>query len=175
MEKSLLLLGLLRGQDMHGYQLNEMLAHGAGGAITLSKANAYRLLKKMEEDGWVTYHEEQEGNRPPRRVYSITAEGEAAFGRLLRESLARYTPAEFPAAVAFDFLSETPAEEAAALLQQRRAEIEALYAELDAYPEDIKNHHLTLTYLLRHYAFELEWLDEVARRLRAQAANRTTK
>ena len=33
----------------------------------------------MEQDGWVTFREEQEGNRPPRRVYKITPEGATAF------------------------------------------------------------------------------------------------
>ena len=43
MEKKLLLLGLLRSQEMHGYQINDVLAQGAGMSIVLSKANAYKL------------------------------------------------------------------------------------------------------------------------------------
>ena len=62
MEKKLLLLGVLRGQDMHGYQLSHHLGHGGGMAVTLTKSNAYKLLGKMEEDGWVTHHEEREAS-----------------------------------------------------------------------------------------------------------------
>ena len=47
--------------------------------IALKKSNAYKLPGKMEEEGWVTHHQEREGNHLPRRVYAITPEGEAAF------------------------------------------------------------------------------------------------
>ena len=92
MERELLLLGLLRSQEMHGYQLHEAIDSHLGMGVQLTKPTAYRLLSNMAEDGWVTYREEQEGNRPPRRVYAITAQGEVAFQRLLRENLANYQP-----------------------------------------------------------------------------------
>ena len=38
MEKKLLLLGMLRNQEMHGYQLNEMLGHNLGSAVALKKS-----------------------------------------------------------------------------------------------------------------------------------------
>lgn len=56
----------------------------------------------MEQDGWVTFREEQEGKRPPRRVYRITPEGVRAFQQMLRDSIAGYTDPEFPGAVAFN-------------------------------------------------------------------------
>ena len=56
---------------------------------------AYRLLNEMAKEGWVTFDEERAGGRPTRRVYAVTAEGEAAFQRLLRESLSSYQPAAF--------------------------------------------------------------------------------
>ena len=165
MEKKLLLLGVLRGQEMHGYQLSEHLAHGRGVAVNLTKSNAYKLLGKMEEEGWVIHHEEREGNRPPRRVYAITPEGEAAFQRMVRESLAAYPDPEFPSAVALNYLDALPAEEAISLLDQRREKIEAQLGELDAVPADVRGMHLGIEYLHRFYSGELEWLDEVIGRL----------
>ncbi|MGD8597706.1 MAG: helix-turn-helix transcriptional regulator, partial [Anaerolineae bacterium] len=76
MERELLLLGLLRSQDMHGYQLHEAIDSHLGMGVQLTKPTAYRLLSNMADDGWVTFREEQEGNRPPRRVYAITPKGE---------------------------------------------------------------------------------------------------
>jgi DNA-binding PadR family transcriptional regulator len=165
MEKKLLLLGLLRSQEMHGYQLNDHLAQGPGMAITLSKPNAYKLLKTMEADDWVTSHEEREGNRPIRRVYSVTPDGEAAFQQLLRESLVAYPISEFPSVVALNFLHELSPQEAVALLQQRRQKVEDHFHELDAVPEEIREHHLSHEYLYRHYTTELEWLAEIIERL----------
>jgi DNA-binding PadR family transcriptional regulator len=166
MEKKLLLLGMLRNQHMHGYQLNEMLAKNVGPSITLKRSNAYKLLNVMEAEGWITYHEEREGGRPPRRVYAVTPGGEAAFQRMLRESLAAYPLSEFASIVPFDFLYELPPQEATALLEERRAKVAGHFDEVDAVPEEVLKSHLSLEYLHRHYAAELEWLDEISGRLR---------
>jgi DNA-binding PadR family transcriptional regulator len=165
MEKRLILLGGLRSQAMHGYQLNEMLSHNAGLAITLTKANAYKLLKKMEQEGLVHASQEQEGNRPPRRVYTVTAQGEAAFQRQLRESLATYPIPELPAAVPLDFLDELPSEEAAALLRQRREIVRARFEHMDAFSDEIRDSHLGVAYMHRYYENELSWLDDLINEL----------
>ena len=167
MEKKLLILGVLRSQHMHGYQLNEHLEHNLGMAITLKKSNAYKLLSKMEQEGWVTAHEEREGNRPPRRVYAITPEGEAAFNRMLRKSLAAYPPPEFPGAVALDFLDQLPPDEAVSLLEQRRGIVEQRSHELEAVPDSVRQMHLGMEYLHRYYSAELEWIDEILGSLEA--------
>lgn len=165
MEKRLLLLGLLRSHEMHGYQLNEMLAERAVTAVPLSKANAYKLLKKLEADGFVRSYEEQAGNRPPRRVYGITPAGEAAFQELLRESVAGYERPEFPSMVAFNFLYELPAAEALALLAQRRLHIAAQIAELETVPAETRHIHLSLDYFYNFYQTELDWIDGLMARL----------
>ena len=161
MEKKLLLLGVLRGHAMHGYQMNEMLAQDAGIGMTLKKANAYQLLNKMAADGWVTHHEEQEGNRPPRRVYAIAPAGEAAFQRLLRESLATYAAPQMPSVIAYNYLDELPADEAATLLRKRRQLIDERFQQLDTIPPEMLQAHLGIVYLHRFYTAELEWLDEI--------------
>ena len=161
MEKKLLLLGILRDHEMHGYQLNEMLSQTAGIPVKITRPNAYKLLNKMEQDGWVTYREEQEGNRPPRRVYQITDKGENAFQQMLRDSLATYTPPEFPGAVGFNFLQLLPAAEAVVLLQQRREKVAAHFTDLQQIPVELREMHPGIEYLIRFYQREIEWLDEI--------------
>jgi DNA-binding PadR family transcriptional regulator len=165
MEKKLLLLGTLRSHEMHGYQLNEMLAQSVGLPIRLTKPNAYKLLNKMEQDGWVTYRKEQEGNRPPRRVYMITEEGEIAFQQMLRDNLAAYAIPEFPGAVGFNFLELLPAGEAAALLKQRREIVAAHFEEMNVVPVEMREKHPGIEYLFRFYQSEIEWLDETIAQL----------
>jgi DNA-binding PadR family transcriptional regulator len=170
MERKLLLLGLLRGQDMHGYQLNEFIDSHLGSTVHLTKPTAYRLLNHMAGEGWVTCSEEREGSRPPRRVFAITPEGEAAFQQLLRESLADYQPVVFPGLVALLFLDEIPPQEAAELLQKRRASVESVLRTAHAH----EVHHgegaaLMLSHQVRHLETELLWLDQVI----AQLSNRT--
>ena len=171
MEKKLLLLGYLLSHSMHGYQLGQILQHSPGLPITLTKSNAYRLLGSMESDGWVTYREEQEGNRPSRRVYTVTDEGRAAFYRLLRENLSACPTPEFPAAVGFDFVHTLPPEEAAALLEQRYQAVQVRFQQLDAVSDEILQSHLTLEYLHHYYGAELEWLAGIIERLRASGGS----
>ena len=167
MEKKLLLLGYLLSHSMHGYQLSQMLQHSPGLPVTLTKSNAYRLLGSMESDGWVTHQEEQEGNRPSRRVYTVTDEGRAAFYCLLRENLSACPTPEFPAAVGFDFVHTLPPEQAVALLKERYQAVKDRFEQLDAVSEEILKSHLTIEYLRRYYGSELEWLTEIMDRLRA--------
>ena len=86
-ERKLLLLGLLRQTDMHGYMLNAHL--DAAVPVTLKKPTAYHLLEIMEKDGWVIHREESTGKRV-RKVYAMTRKGEAAFLDLLKRQLAAF-------------------------------------------------------------------------------------
>lgn len=53
MERKLLLLGILRQQEMHGYQLYEFIERDLAACTNLTKPTAYYLLNKMAEDNWI--------------------------------------------------------------------------------------------------------------------------
>mgnify|MGYP005818057165 CR=1 FL=1 len=165
MEYKLLLLGLLRHQEMYGYQLYEFLDNNLGLCIQLKKPTAYKLLNQMAEDGWVTFREEQEGNRPTRRVYVITPEGEKAFQQLLRQSLPTYQATEFLSDISLIFLDALSGAEAIPLLEQRRADVYALLQEVESYPP----HHGSVQFMIehqrRHYAAEVAWIDDVIQQI----------
>ena len=164
MERELLLLGLLRSQDMHGYQLHEAIDSHLGMGVQLTKPTAYRLLSNMAEDGWVTFREEQEGNRPPRRVYAITPKGEVAFQRLLRENLVNYEPSDFTCHIGLAFLDELAPEEALPLLHSRRAGMEELLESTRAHGEHPGSLQLMLERQVHLLTAELDWLDTVIAR-----------
>jgi DNA-binding PadR family transcriptional regulator len=152
-------------QEMHGYQLNELIDSHLGTSIHLKKPTAYRLLNQMTDDGWITFREEREGNRPPRRVYAITPNGEAAFQRLLRKSLADYKAVDFVGNIGLLFLDVLPAEETASLLQDRRTIVADLLQETQTHAGHHGGFQLVLEHQTRHLATELEWLDEVITRI----------
>lgn len=124
MDRELLLLGLLRREKMHGYQLQEFINRDLEYCTDLKQATAYNLLKRMAGKGWVTTTEEQEGNRPPRTVYQITGQGEEIFQQLLRENLARHTTMRLPDGIGLAFIEAIPPAEAAELLSQRQKAIQ---------------------------------------------------
>jgi DNA-binding PadR family transcriptional regulator len=158
-ERELLLLGLLRKRDMHGYQLSEFMETHVGVFFDLKKATAYNLLGKMEGRGWVRSREEQEGKRPPRRVFAITPNGEEVFQQLLREVLAEYRPAVFPGNVPFLFMDALPPQEREDLLADRRDAIRdhmvALETHLDHFEHPLLDHKL---HILKA---ELGWMERL--------------
>jgi len=169
MDRELLLLGLLRQMDMHGYRLAEFIERDLTICTDLKKPTAYFLLDKMVKQGWITQHQEQEGNRPPRRVYRITAEGETQFQRLLRENLATYTSATFVGDVGLAFVEALDQTEAQTLLTQRRTALAADLEAARAVPKHAGSWQLLIEHRILHLESELRWLDEVLNRLAVES------
>jgi DNA-binding PadR family transcriptional regulator len=169
-EYRLLVLGLLRMQEMHGYQLAEVIdSHFSDGDV-IKKPTLYDTLKKLQAAGSVTSREDREGNRPPRTVYSLTAQGQQEFVDLLRKHVSAYRGPDPRDEVALMFLGVLPAEETRRLLEMRKASLaDALARE----PEEDPHHHGALdpvvTRRIRHLRAEAEWLDEVLAGMTAEA------
>jgi DNA-binding PadR family transcriptional regulator len=165
MDDKLLLLGLLRNQQMHGYQLYEFIGGGMSVCTDLKKPTAYYLLNKMAQDGWVEERAEQEGNRPPRKVYRLTADGEEAFQSLLRQNLADYQAPHFPGDIGLAFLEALSPQEARSLLEQRRAALAGQLAQVQAAPRHSGALQLLLDHQHRFLKGELSWIDRVIEKL----------
>ena len=158
---TLLLLGLLRRARMHGYQIMEFIERNLSTCTDLKKPTAYLGLERLAKNGWVVEQEEREGKRPPRKVYTITPEGEAEFQRLLVINLGSYTTSKFPQDMGLAFADAIPPAEVVRLLEQRRV---ALKAELEAArkaPVHTGTLQLLVEHSVVHLASELEWLDKV--------------
>jgi DNA-binding PadR family transcriptional regulator len=167
MERELLLLGVLRRQGMHGYQVHEFIDRYLASCTDLKKPTAYFLLDKLAKAGWITAEQVREGHRPPRRIYRLTTQGEAEFQRLLRENLAAYEPAYFVSDIGVAFLDDVPAGEAQERLHQRRAILAAELAAARAAPQHPGSLQWLVEHRTRHLQAELDWLDEVLGRLRS--------
>ncbi len=169
MERLLLLLGLLRKNEMHGYQLYEFIERDLSVCTDLKKPTAYYLLNKMSEDGWIIEEQSQEGNRPPRKVFRLTAEGENAYQRLLRENLATYASTTFAGDISLAFLDDLPIEESLRLLAQRRSALASALQTTQAAPQHHGSLQLVIEHQIRHLSSELNWLEEIITRLTAQS------
>jgi DNA-binding PadR family transcriptional regulator len=166
MERQLLLLGLLRKQDMHGYQLNEFIEEQMHFCTDLKKSTAYYLLDKLAQQGYVAMEEEQEGNRPPRRVYHITKTGEEYFFQLLRENLAGFSRLYYPTDSGIAFMDQLPTPEVIDALKEKRTKVQA---ELEALRQT-GGHSGPLQYVLGHnrklLETEIDWLDSLIQDLK---------
>ncbi len=74
------LLGFLRQQPMHGYEIARRLSNpeGIGLVWRLKQSHVYALLAKMEARQYVAHTVQEEGARP-RKVYYVTERGTKAF------------------------------------------------------------------------------------------------
>jgi DNA-binding PadR family transcriptional regulator len=161
MERKLLLLGILRQQEMHGYQLYEFIERDLAACTDLTKPTAYYLLNKMAEDGWIVEVPTQEGNRPPRKVYHLTETGEAAYQRLLRANLGDYQLASFSGDMGIAFLQDLDTHEAIELLQHRRSGMLSALRAFQAVPTHPGSFQWVILHQRHHLASELDWLDGI--------------
>jgi DNA-binding PadR family transcriptional regulator len=79
------LLGLLMSGPKHGYELYQELEHDLAGVWRIGLSHLYAQLKQLEEAGLVAAQTEPQPNRPPRRVYHMTDEGQEVFLHWLRQ------------------------------------------------------------------------------------------
>ena len=170
MIKKLLLLGLLRGQKLHGYGLMEYLNSHESGGSAIGKSNAYRLLRVLEAHGLIRSWTERDGNRPERHVYEVTDAGEALFQQLLLESLAEDATADQPGIAVLNYLDTLEPAAAAEQLQKRRDCVAERHDGLANLPDDVLHLHPALDLNLRQAEVEIKWLDAKLAELREQAA-----
>jgi DNA-binding PadR family transcriptional regulator len=115
----------------------------------------------MAKQGWITMRETREGNRPPRRVYRLTAKGEALYQKLLRENLGSFIPAKFPGDVGLAYADDLDPQEVLPLLAERRIALVAQLEETRQVPQHAGSLQLLVDHQILHLEAELNWLDEV--------------
>ena len=82
---SLVILGLLKQEDMYGYQLVHETEKQSGGRIVTQEGSLYPVLYKLLEQGLITDRKVQVGKRMTRIYYHLEPAGEARLIELLRE------------------------------------------------------------------------------------------
>jgi len=68
-------LAALVGKAGHGYDLRREISDITNGEIEVDAGGLYRVLRRLEEEGFVTSEWHESGPGPQRREYRLTAEG----------------------------------------------------------------------------------------------------
>jgi DNA-binding PadR family transcriptional regulator len=168
-ERELLLLGILSVQSQHGYQINEFIERNLSRVTDMKKPTAYALLERLGQAGYVEVRSQQEGKRPPRKVYSITSAGKQLFLDLLRDNLAHAERMTFAGDVGLMFLDHLPREEALDLLRLR---LKRLGEQISVYEQSPRHEHslgvdLAMQHILVLLRAEQGWLAATIERLQA--------
>jgi len=84
-EIEIALLGFLSEEPKHGYDLHKEISDLSGIGIVwrVKMGKLYAMLHKLENNQWVDTNVTQEGNRPQRTQYHITAQGQTVFEQWL--------------------------------------------------------------------------------------------
>ncbi len=157
----LAILSLIIEQPRHGYQIEQVIEErGMRDWTEIGFSSIYYLLKKLEKGGLVEGQTGQKSGRgPARKVYHITAKGEAAWHMASLEALSIPRRVYPPFQLGLANLPALPPDEVLAALRSYQASLEERLAQIQAtaeaqrplpdYIEAMFSHSLTL--------IEAEW------------------
>jgi len=175
MSTRLVILGLLRRQPLHGYELKHIIEESMGDWTSIAFGSIYFALGQLAEEGLVEkVATEREGGRPSRSIYQITAAGEAEFMRLLRQVWGEVERQYFTFDIGLTFIATMPLEEVKSFLWQRVETLEHILVHLDEHQrEQLDQEHIppiakaVFEHSRVHFLAELDWtralLDQVER------------
>src|SRR2546423_4970229 len=177
------ILGLLKEQTMHGYQLSKRLADTLGAFWKVSYGSLYPAIKRLEREGAVesAFPRDEVGRR--KNVYRITDKGEKLFYELLQEA-GQESWEDNRFRVRLAFFKYLKPDTRLRLLEKRRAFLEGRLSDLKTSlknaRERIDNYTLSL---MRHGAEATEqdiaWLDDLIkaerRQVKQELAPKTTR
>lgn len=82
---SLVILGLLKKEDMYGYQLVQETERQSGGRIVTQEGSLYPVLYKLVDQGLISDRKVLVGRRMTRVYYHLEPAGEQRLKELIRE------------------------------------------------------------------------------------------
>lgn len=82
---SLIILSLLKREDMYGYQLVQETLNCSGGRIVTQEGSLYPVLYKLLDQGLISDRKVQVGKRMTRIYYHLESAGEAKLQELIEE------------------------------------------------------------------------------------------
>jgi PadR family transcriptional regulator, regulatory protein AphA len=166
------LLGFVRQQPLHGYEIAQRLAATAelGLAWYWKQSQVYAELGRLEEEGYLTSVVEAQGLRPPRKVFQLTAQGAAAFADWITSPVAhgRDFQLEFPLKLYFAQLEGGATAQTLLARQQEvcRSWLEALHAQEQPAGDDNPTYaRLVQEFRRSQIATTLGWLNTCAAQL----------
>jgi DNA-binding PadR family transcriptional regulator len=165
----LLMLGLLRNGSLHGYEIKRIIETEMGDWANVAAGSIYFALDKLASDALIEEKEiSQDGGRPARTIYGITAAGRAEFERLLRETWGTIDRQSFPLDIGVAFMESLSREELRSFLEGRVRTLEGILSGLQEHQKEIERNtevptqaRFIFSHHRRHYQAELEWTREV--------------
>ncbi|MBU1727224.1 MAG: PadR family transcriptional regulator [Candidatus Omnitrophica bacterium] len=103
-EQELLLLGLLRENPKHGYEIKKKIREILSLFAGVELKSIYYPLRVLEKKGLVLKHTGKKGRRPQRLIYALTPKGKRRFEELLSRSFLDFRRPQFSLDLSLYFL-----------------------------------------------------------------------
>lgn len=165
------ILSLIVERPRHGYEIEQVIeARGMREWTEVGFSSIYYLLKKLETEGLVASHiEQQAGRGPARKVYRVTEDGRTAYDEAALQALATPYNSYNPLLLGLANLPAVPPGEALAALNERRNGVTERLAQVAAsrdaqrpLPDFVE---AMFDYSLTMLAAEIEWLEKFSKQL----------
>ncbi len=172
------LLGLLRKQPAHGYDLHERITQELGQIWHISLSQTYSILNRLEAKGYITSVLQEQEKLPSRRRFRLTPTGQRHLERWLTtptEPSGRLIRVEFLTRLYFTFT--TMPEVVRPLIESQTAEIQARLSHLkqilaELPPEQTFN-RLGLELRIHQLNSLVDWMAECCNHLIDDQANKS--
>jgi DNA-binding PadR family transcriptional regulator len=167
MELRLLILGLLFEQDLHPYEVLQILkTRQVHNYIKVNYGTLYYAFDQMEKNGWIEVKEViQEDRRPEKRIYRITEDGRGQLRRMLHKVFlneAKIFHPLYPALMNAHLAA--PDQVADAIRERLKKTREQKEFLCNLYQRKVPDHPYGTVMLIKnalmHTEAELEWLEE---------------
>lgn len=177
MSTRLVILGTLRRQALHGYEIKHIIEEHMGDWTSIAFGSIYFALGKLAEEEFIEkIATEQKGSRPSRSIYQITDAGRQEFLRLLRQVWQEVERQYFSIDIALSFIDALSIQEATGYLRGRAAQLEAILQHLDAHQaEQLANEHVprlaaaVFDHSRLHFQAELSWTQDLLEKIETGA------
>ncbi len=101
-----LILGVLAGENLHGYDLYQYLEKNLALIWTLGRSQTYALLSRMEQAGLVAHERQAQEKRPDRKTFSLTPTGRKVFDQWVEVPVAHIRDLRFEFLAKIHFLEK---------------------------------------------------------------------
>jgi DNA-binding PadR family transcriptional regulator len=168
MEIDIILLGILSGGDFFGYQIMKIIRSVMTDVAEVTTGTLYYKLKGLEKRGCLASSSEQEGLRPRRLRYSITAKGRKDFQRLAMENLISGKRPYWSYLSSLFFVQYLPADKALHAVGEKASHLQEVLARLRVTRNLMKKNDypfhalLLVDHGISHLRVDIAWLKTFA-------------
>ena len=130
------ILGFLNSRPMTGYELKKIFDTSVRHFWPADQSQIYRTLSRLSERGWAEMEIIKQSERPDRKVYRLTPQGQEELHRWLISEL----PAEAtrsPEMIQVFFSAQLSNEQVLAMFERAAAQMRAALAAYDAIPQQL--------------------------------------